>query len=213
MTRRLPYAESDIIRRLMVTKMGLDPGVLRQADPALAGQYDSQWAPVERLTSLVSALPAGALHFLANHPEGRLRVSSRSGYVAGEFTWREQLHRNVAFFSLYDLESPFTCMCITANLLDHLLGCHGEADGRWLSDGGGTTPDLETTGSEINQLYHLGYGIDEEARQAPSDYLARSLAWFIEDRRALNVADPRMERLLGRTLMNESFWTRWAPVG
>jgi hypothetical protein len=49
-------------------------------------------------------------------------------------------------------------------------------------------------------------GMDEESRQNPRQYLARSLAWYVTDRRALNAADPAVERLLKHTLMDERFW-------
>ena len=133
-------------------------------------------------------------------------MSAQSGYVAGAVTIGERIHTDVARVSLYDLESPLASISVVAQLLDHLLGCNGEPAGKWLSDGGGITPKLVLVGEEINQLFHLGYGIDEEATQDSRSYLARSLAWYIEDRRALNVADPRVERLLKRTLMSDSFW-------
>ena len=188
--------------------MGIEPGLLRHASPRLAVQYDSQWAPVERLAAYLELLPAGMLRFLSDHPRGYLVVSAQSGYVAGEVTIGERVRTNVVRVSLLDLESPLTCISIIVQLLDHLLGCEGKPAGKWLSDGGGITPELASVGEEINQLFSLGYGIDEEATQNPHSYLARSLAWYIEDRRTLNVADPRVERLLKRTLMSELFWDK-----
>jgi hypothetical protein len=188
--------------------MGIEPGLLRQAAPRIAGQYESQWAPVERLAAYLEQLPAGALRFMADHARGYFLVGVESGYVPGEVAIGERVHAQVARFTLHDLESSLACIDGAGRLLDHLLGCHGEPDGKWLSEGGGITKELVEVGAEINQLFHLGYGIDEEARQSPRSYLARSLAWYVDDRRALNVADPRMERLLKRTLMSEPFWER-----
>jgi len=188
--------------------MGIEPGTLRRTSPQIAGQYDSQWAPVEELASRLERLPAGTLQFLANHPRGYLIVSSRSVYEPDEVVVGERSRTNVAFFDIGDLNSPFTCIRVAANLVDHLLGCDGKPDGLWLSDGGGITPALAEVGKQISRLFDLGYAATGEAGRSRHDYLAHSLAWYIEDRRRLNVADPQIERLLKRSLMDEVFWNR-----
>jgi hypothetical protein len=208
MSDRQSSTKDALLRRLQASKMGIEPGLLRHAAPRIAGQYESQWAPVEHLAGYLAQLPVGMLRFLADHPRGYLLVSGESGYVAGAEDAQERQRTPVARFSLDDLESSLVCLTGIGRLLDHLLGCHGAPDGRWLSEGGGVTQELAQMGAEIGQLFHLGYGIDDESRQSPRSYLARSLAWSIEDRRALNVADPRIERLLTRTLLSEPFWKR-----
>ena len=203
-----PHSKEKALRSLLVSKMGIEPGMLRRASPQVAGQYDSQWAPVEELASRLERLPAGTLQFLANHPNGYLVVSSRSRYEPDDVVVGERSRTNVAFFDIGDLNSPFTCIRVAANLVDHLLGCDGKPDGLWLSDGGGITPALAEVGEQISRRFDLGYAITQEAGRSRHDYLAHSLAWYIEDRRKLNVADPQIERLLKRSLMDEAFWNR-----
>ncbi len=58
----------------------------------------------------------------------------------------------------------------------------------------------------IATLFALGYGFDAEACRDVRSYFARSLALYLHDRHTLNVADPRMERLLRTTLFADAFW-------
>jgi len=55
-------------------------------------------------------------------------------------------------------------------------------------------------------LFQLGNGFDEEARGHVRAYWARSLALYLHDRNALNVADPLMEKLLRTALFSTAFW-------
>ncbi|MEM4724162.1 MAG: hypothetical protein QXP01_04050, partial [Candidatus Hadarchaeum sp.] len=72
--------------------------------------------------------------------------------------------------------------------------------------GGGVNDALQKVGAGIAELFRLGYGFDAEACRDVRSYFARSLALYLHDRRALNVADPRMERLLRTTLFADAFW-------
>lgn len=144
--------------------------------------------------------------FLAGHRLGRLLVSHRTAYIPGAIEIAGQTLTHVCLCDIRQLDTPFAGIWVVAQLLDHLLGCDGEPNGLWLSDGGGITPALQEVGRRVQELYVLGYGVDEESRRSPHQYLARSLAWYVTDRRALNVADPAVERLLKHTLMDERFW-------
>jgi len=196
---------SDPIRRLIADKMGIERGLWHRVRPA-SHPFDSQWAPVERWAEYLRRLPAGMIAFLAGHRHGRLLVSHRTAYIPGAIEIAGQTCSHVCLCDIRQLDTPFAGIWVAAQLLDHLLGCDGEPDGPWLSDGGGITPALQEVGRRVQELYALGYGMDEESRQNPRQYLARSLAWYVTDRRALNAADPAVERLLKHTLMDERFW-------
>jgi hypothetical protein len=195
-------------RRLLAAKMGIEPGVLRRAAPALARRYAHEWTPVEAWAAQLARLPAGLLRFLADHPRGRLLISDHTAYEPGSVAAQGRTLTNVAFLALADLDDPLAGLEVTARLLDHLLGCNGEPAGAWLSEGGGIAPALVALGERIGRLFGLGYGFDEIARRSRRDYLARSLACCVADRRRLNTADPLMERALLRSLLDERFWER-----
>ena len=94
-------------------------------------------------------------------------------------------------------------------MLDHFLGCLGQDRGVWLATGDGVTPVPPRVGQRIAQLFPLGNAADRLAAQDPRTYLARSAGLYLVDRRALNVADSLLERLLRATLFWDAFW-RWA---
>jgi hypothetical protein len=114
---------------------------------------------------------------------------------------------NVAFVSVQDLslnnERP---LHVIGHLIDHHLGCGGDAQGPWLSEGGGGIPLWQEAGARLGSLFALGYGIDEVARSNVRDYLAQSLALYCRDRQRLSVADPQVTKWLRSTLWNDAFW-------
>ncbi len=198
-------AASAPLRRLIAGKMGIERELWHRLRRT-SHPFDSQWAPVERWAQHLGNLPAGLLSFLAGHPHGHLLVSDRTAYIPGEVRIGGQAYSHVCLCDIRQLQTPFAGIYVVAQLLDHLLGCDGEGVGRWLSEGGGITPALTELGRRIRELYELGYGMDEECRLSPRQYFARSLAWYVTDRRALNVADPAVERLLQHSMMDERFW-------
>ena len=58
----------------------------------------------------------------------------------------------------------------------------------------------------MRELFPLGYGFDKAACREAQSYFARSVALYLHDRRALNVADPQIERLLRTTVFSGAFW-------
>lgn len=192
--------------RVLIEKMGIEPSAWRRVPASVAARYDNQWGPVEELVLHLALLPVGLIGYLADHPRGYFIIGDRTYYEPGTCEVQGKWLSNVVHLAIADVASSFTCLCITAALVDHLLGCNGERDGLWLSDGGGISPTLVQLGEQIRRLHELGYGVDVAARHSRHVYLAHSLAWYILDRRRLNIEDPLMERLLKRSLMNERFW-------
>jgi hypothetical protein len=95
---------------------------------------------------------------------------------------------------------------VLGHLVDHHLGCGGDAGGLWLSGGGGTTPVWKEAGARLPRIFALGYAADEVARSNPRDYFAQSLALYCRDRQGLEVADPQITKWLRSTLCAKGFW-------
>ena len=131
-----------------------------------------------------------------------------SGYNEGVMLLKSGPVRNVAQVCLADLAGgSLEALVPLGRLLDHLSGSAGAPQGVRLSDGAGVSARLERLGGRIQRLYSLGHGFDELACQDAQSYFARSAALYLQDRRALNVADPLMEKLLRRTLFSQEFWS------
>jgi hypothetical protein len=113
----------------------------------------------------------------------------------------------VGFVSVKDLaannEVPLRTI---GHLIDHYLGCAGQPDSHWLSEGGGVTTHWREAGARLHRIFALGYGIDELARSNIRNYFAQSMALYCLDRRRFNVADPQICKWLRATLWNPASW-------
>ncbi len=184
------------------------PGLLMRSPSWVRDLFDHAWAPMQALARQVKRLPAALADFLLSYSGGFVAISTgESRYVPGPVQLRYREVQNVAFISVADLardnELP---LHVIGHLIDHYLGCGGELQGRWLSEGGGVTAAWQEAGERLPRLFALGYGVDEIARSGVRDYFAQSLAIYCRDRQRLNVADPQIEKWLRSTLWNKTFW-------
>jgi hypothetical protein len=184
------------------------PGVLIQSPAWVRTVFDHAWAPMQTLAQQVQCLPSALWDFLLGYPGGFIAITAdESQYVPGPATIRHKLVQNAAFVSAKDLaqenERP---LHVIGHLIDHHLGCGGDPNGLWLSEGGGVTAGWQHAGVRLSALYGLGYGLDEVARSNVRDYFAQSLAFRCRDRQRLNAADPQIDKWFRSTLWDEAFW-------
>lgn len=189
-------------------KARLMPNLLPQSPLWVRSVFEHAWAPMKALVEAVRPLPADLWPFLLGNNGGLVAICpGESRYVPGPATVGRLETRNVAFVSVQDLaqdnEQP---LHVIGHLVDHYLGCGGQPEGAWLSDGGGLFPSWQEAGQRLPQLFALGYGVDAVAQSNVRDYFARSLAWYCQDREGLNVADPQIEKWFRGTLWNDAFW-------
>jgi hypothetical protein len=185
--------------------------MLDRAPAWVRGVFEHDWAPMEALAHQVGCLPDALWGFLLCCEGGFAIISNdRSRYVPGPVEIRGQQVRNVAFIAVEDLargnEQPLR---VIGHLVDHYLGCGGDLEGPWLSEGGGMVPGWKGAGERLSRLFALGYGVDEVACSGVRNYFAQSLAVYCLDRRRLNVADPQMTKWLRHTLWDDGFWREW----
>jgi len=200
--------DSQALARLKMEKMHVAPRALDLSAPEAQQRFAHVWAPLEELSSRLDRLPTGLIRFWLQQPTGHVVITHvASSYEPGEHPLKEQALRNVAYVGLSDLaQGSLEALVPVARLLDHLLGNGGTEAGPWLSERGGTSPALQKVGARVAGLFPLEHGFDVRARTDARAYFARSLALYCYDRRALNVADPLLERLLRTTLCAEAFW-------
>jgi hypothetical protein len=184
------------------------PGVLLQSPPWVRGVFDHAWAPVEALAREIRLLPIWLWDYLLSYQGGFVAISSgQSRYTLGPVALRGSQVQNVAYVSVEDLaRGNERTLHVLGHLVDHHLGCGGDAESPWLSDGGGTTPVWQEAGARLPRIFGLGYAADEVARSNPRDYFAQSLALYCRDRQGLEVADPQITKWLRSTLWAEGFW-------
>jgi hypothetical protein len=206
--QRVEHSQTGALRTLTRAKLHMLPGALAQVPATVSRRFASLWSPIEALAELLRPLPAGLLCFWAEQPRGHVLVGPRDGgYVPGPQQCGNRSLDCVAHVGLADLAADSSRpLLLVGHLLDHLLGCCGAADRAWLSEGGGISFRWQEVGRQVAELHSLGYGRSEMAQRDPRVYFAEGLAAWCRDRQALNVADPRLERLLARTVMSETYW-------
>ncbi|MCC7354033.1 MAG: hypothetical protein IT330_09770 [Anaerolineae bacterium] len=193
-----PGERDAALRALLSDKLHAFPDVWGRAPGVL----------LRTLMQQVRPLPAALLRWWAAHPRGHVVIAGEGrGYVPGPQTAGAYALDCVAWAAADALlageDSPLEAI---AHLLDHLLGCDGEEEGDWLSAGGGISPRWREVGARLRELFALGYGPTAATRVNPHAYFAWGFVLGLRDPRALNVADPRLERLLRTTLLDNDFW-------
>jgi len=194
--------------QLKVERFHVAPRALELSPLVAQQRFTHIWAPVEELLTQLQALPVGLVRFWLKQPGGHVVITHLpSYYEAAEQVLKRQVLRNVAYVAVSDLAAnSLEALVPVGHLLDHLLGSAGAVDGLRLSAGGGINPTLREIGARMVELFPLGHGFDPAASRNVYAYFARSLALYLHDRRALNVADPLMEKLLQTTLFSDTFW-------
>lgn len=186
------------MRALLSDKLHAFPG---------AGDH-SPGALLKALLRQLTPLPTALLRWWAAHPRGHVVITGQGrGYVPGPQTAGAYTLDGVAWVSAEAvLSKDAGPLEAVAHLLDHLLGCHGEEGGPWLSEGGGISPAWREVGARLHDLFALGYGPTPETQTDPRAYFAWGFALSLRDSRSLNVMDPRLQRFLHATLLSERFW-------
>jgi hypothetical protein len=184
------------------------PNLLNQAPAWVRSVFDHSWAPMEALADQLSCLPAGLWDCLLSWDSGFVAIcTGESRYTLGAATIRHQAVQHVAYVSLEDLaKESIRPLHVLGHLIDHHLGCAGQADGPWLSEGGGVREHWQRAGARIPRLFALGYAVDEHAQSNVRDYFAQSLALYCRDRQRLNVADPQICKWFRSNLWDQAFW-------
>ncbi len=198
-------------RALLRAKIHLDPGG-RARLPTFPGKSrlgSSAWAPALALADHLRPFPVEMLQWWAAQPTGHVVIGGQaSTYQPGPVQVRRRTLINVARIAPLDiLENETAVLSALGSLFDHLLGCNGGTEDLWLSEGGGLTPEWRRVGKRVSELFRLGYA-SEVAADSPRAYFAWGLALYCANRRALNLADPLLERLLHTTVMSSDFWSR-----
>jgi hypothetical protein len=199
------------LRALLRHKVHIRPRTLAALPTAQSQRLRSPFELGRMLLRPLASTPAELPAFWAQHSRGHVVIGNHpQGYLPGPQQVGRQLLDGVAWVpAAFLLASPYLAEPI-ANLLDHLLGCDGDPGGTWLSDGAGRSPLWHEVGQRLQRQFHLGYA-PEGARRHPHSYFAWGLATYLEDRLALSVSDPGLERLLSTTLFAPAFWRRNQP--
>lgn len=192
---------------LLQRKIHVNEGAYAASGRAVQAHFPSGWSAAVEAARRLGGLPEDALHWWAEQPHGHLLLTADDDSYAALALLDGEERRGVARLPMgWLLAEPMRALAAALRPLDHLLGCDGRTDGLWLSSGGGISPRWQQVGAQIAALFALGYGASEASRQDPRIYLAEGLALALRDPRRLNGQDPKLERLLGTSLLADGFW-------
>jgi len=208
----MPLQLSTSQRLLLQRKIHVSAEAYAQGGRAVQRRFPSGWSAAMAIARQLGGLPQTALRWWAEQPHGHLLLTAGDASYAASLSVDGEMLTAVSAVPMgWLVEEEERALAAALRPLDHLLGCGGAAGDAWLSDGGGITPQWRRIGAQIARLFPLGYGTSEVSRQDPHAYLAAGLAAALTDRRRLNVDDPKLERLLGASLLSPSFWQRNCP--
>jgi hypothetical protein len=198
-------------RALLRHKIHVRPDALAHRRGDVQERLSSSWQAAIEIANQLHGLPEDALLWWAEQPAGHLLLTAdESGYSSEPLDHAAGSLRGVALIPLRQILYDQEGAAIRAFLpLDHLLGCGGDRDGHWLSEGNSLYPRWSRIGGQIADLFALSYGLSEAGCRDPHHYLAEGLWTAIHDRRRLNVADPKLERLLKSSLLSAPFWRKF----
>ena len=192
-------------RLLLQRKIHVAGGAYAASGRAVRARFPSGWSAAIEMIGLLGGLPEDAIGWWAEQPHGHLLLTADDDSYAALVSVNGEEWRGVARLPMaWLVDNPAGALAAALCPLDYLLG-DGE-DGRWLSSGGGISPRWQRVGTQIAMLFALGYGASAASRIDPRVYLAEGLALALRDRRRLNGQDPKLERLLGASLLSDGFW-------
>lgn len=198
-------------RTLLRDKIHIRPDALARSRGDVQERLPSAWQAAIEIVHQLRGLPEETLLWWAEQPAGHILLTAdESGYSVDVTAHAGENLHGVALIPLRQILHERKQAAIGAlQPLDHLLGCGGAMEGRWLSDGGGIHPRWGRIGGQIADLFALGYGLSEAGFRDPHVYFAEGLWTAIHDRRSLNVADPKLERLLKASVLSAPFWRKF----
>jgi hypothetical protein len=201
-------------RLLLARKVHLAPGALARMPGNQGEPLGNGWHVALFLIGQLAGMPQSALAWWAAQGRGHVVLTDGAvGYVVNSLSLgRRTLDAAVQVPLSVVVAEPERAAALALQPLDHLLGCRGQPDGLWLSQGAGLNSHWLAVGEQIARLFPLGYGLSRQGRADPHTYLAEGIVAALRDHRRLNIADPKLHRLLKSTILNEGFWHHWAPT-
>ncbi len=178
--------------------------VLARAPEEVRSRFATPGQVMQATLAYLRPLPPALIARWLAQEGGHIVIDhARHGFDQGPCAFRGRELSQVAWIRIDLLVAdPITYLHPVGKLLAHILG--------WTSSPQPRTQAWRDLVQGVRRGFNAGYGRDQAARSSPIDYLAEGIAWYLVDRRAFNVADPRLEKLLRATVFNPSWYRHLA---
>ncbi len=193
-------SNSNNLHAPLIQRVHISPDALARSPGHVAERFDTVSDALAATLALLKPLPEALVaHWLAK-PRGHVVIDARRhAFVAGQDEFRGRVLQDVAWGRLSLLvDEPTAYLTPVGWLIARIMGWgqpHARDDQRWR--------DFERG---VRSGFAVGYGRSEAARADVNAYLAEGVAWYLADARGLNVADPRLHKLLRATVFDDRFY-------
>ena len=184
----------------LVQRVHISPDALAHSPGHVAEHFGTVSDALAATLALLRPLPEGVTERWLESPRGHVVIDARRhGFAAGESRFRGRTLQDVAWVKLTLLvDDPVAYLAPVGALIARIIGWRqpdARADQRWR--------DFERG---VQSGFDAGYGRSDAARADVNAYLAEGVAWYLAAPRGLNIADPRLHKLLRATVFSEAFY-------
>ncbi len=189
-------------RSPITPRLHILPDALARSPGHIAERLPPPAAALFAAARLLQPLPPPLLDSWLAAEDGHIVIGPLThGFSPGPNAFRDRMLDDIAWLRLaYLVDDPITFLAPAGQLIHFLILNRFR-------------PDIEPTPivwrqfqSGLQSCFHAGYGRSIGAQQDADLYLGEGIAWYLADRRGLNLADPRLEKLLTATLFDASFY-------
>ncbi len=183
-----------------IARIHLAPDVLARSPGHVSEHFSTGVEAMRATLAYLRPLPRAWVQRWLAQERGHLVIHpTRHGFQAGVQTFRGRALEDVAWMQLSLLiDDPIAYLTPFGMLMAHLI--HWEERDKWQSQA------WRDVARGVQSGFEAGYGRSEAAREQIDIYLAEGIAWYLVDRRALNIANPRLEKLLRSTLFRDDWY-------
>ena len=204
------------LQRLLETRVHIVSGSLAVSPGHVTEQFATPAAALAATRPWLRRLPDPLLALWLAAPGGDVILNAGlHGFVPGDSAYQGRTLLDVAWLKLaVYADDPVAFLTPLGHLIAHLLGW-----GSGLSSYSGTqaqpaldapAPVLRAWDQFVNGVqscFRAGYGLSTAAQTDVTAYLAEGIAAYLDDRRRLNVRDPRLHKLLASTVFRETSYS------
>lgn len=180
-------------------RVHVSPDALARSPGHVGTRFATGMAAMRATQAYLRPLPDALVRLWLARDRGHIVIDAvRQGFRPGMSAFRGRRLEDVAWVRLTLLaEDPIAYLTPVGALIAHLIGWGESPEEKgqpWRDFARGVWSGFEA-----------GYGRSDAARADVDAYLAEGIAWYLADRRGLNVENPRLEKLLRATLFNEAW--------
>lgn len=204
------------LQRLLETRVHIVSGSLAASPGHVTEHFATPAAALDATRPWLLHLPDPLLAQWLAAPGGHVVLNAgQHGFVPGDNIYQGRTLVDVAWLKLAVYpDDPVAFLAPLGHLIAHLLGW---SSGLSSYSGAQAQPTLDPAApvlraweqfvSGVQSCFRAGYGLGTAAQTDATAYLAEGIAAYLDDRRRLNIRDPRLDKLLASTVFRETSYS------